>query len=51
MAVNQPLARLRLSLKRIDALLSRLPPGIREHYLVAAARYEITHAMRQIDDM
>jgi len=51
MAVNQSLARLRLSLERIDALLSRLPLQIRQHFLIVAARQEIADALRQLDKL
>lgn len=41
-------ARLLAALERIHALLSRLPPMMRDHYLIRAVMDEITAAGRDV---
>ena len=43
--------RMRDSLERIDALLTRMPPQVREHFLIMTARNEIATALRRIEDL
>ena len=43
--------RMRDSLERIDALLTRMPPQVREHFLIMTARNEIATALRRIENL
>ena len=43
--------RMRDSLERIDALLTRMPPQMREHFLIMTARNEIATALRRIENL
>ena len=43
--------RMRDSLERIDALLTRMPPQIHEHFLIMTARNEIAVALRRIENL
>ena len=45
------LQRMRDSLERIDALLTRMPPQMREHFLIMTARNEIATALRRIENL
>jgi len=42
---------IRDSLERIDALLTRMPPQVREHFLIMTARNEIATALRRIENL
>ena len=43
--------RMRDSLERIDALLTRIPPQVRAHFLIMTARNEIAVALRRIENL
>jgi hypothetical protein len=42
---------MRDSLERIDALLTRMPPQMREHFVIKRARIEIAVALRRIENL
>ena len=48
---SEEFQQMRDSLERIDALLTRIPPQVRAHFLIMTARNEIAVALRRIENL
>ena len=48
---SEEFQQIRDSLERIDALLTRIPPQVRAHFLIMTARNEIAVALRRIENL